>query len=511
MSDRQSRILVVDDDLPLRELCRHGLTSAGHDVTVAESGEQALDVFEPGAFDLVLTDLMMPGMSGLDLLGRVLEADANVACVMITGSATIDTAVEAIKLGAFNYVSKPFTADELVALAEQALEVRRLRQEAERNLLLLGEEQSRTRTIVQSMADGVLVTNREGNLVFHNPALLRLMQIKGEQPALGEPPSPKLFPPELLEWMQEALSEAETIRIARELPGGPPHLSANVAIVRDGGGSALGVVAVIRDITAAKQVEEQMQQFVSMVAHELRSPLGAIAQYMDLILGGVVDDQPEKLNQILGRCRSRTGALGQLVNDLLEFSRLKRGKAAQRTFAPQDLTEMLRETVEFAAQPATNRKVTIEVEMPESLPAVNADRNEMVRLFTNLVDNAIKYNREGGSVFVRGGARDGYVVVEVADTGLGMPADQVEKVGEAFYRIKTRETVNITGTGLGVSLCKQIVEAHEGQLEIESVEGEGSTFRVLLPMGEMEAGGGEGGGPDGRAGGGSGGDGAKGK
>lgn len=482
MADRPGRILVVDDELPLRELCRYSLTSAGHDVTLAESGEQALDLFSPGAFDLVLTDLMMPGMSGLDLLGRVLEADANVACVMITGSATIDTAVKAIKLGAFNYVSKPFTADELVALAEQALEVRRLRQEAARNLLLLSAEQSRTRTIVQSMADGVLVTNREGNLVFHNPALLRLLQIKGEQPALGEPPSTELFPPELLEWTQEAFSQAETIRIARELPGGPPHLAANVAIVRDEAGGALGAVAVIRDITEAKQLEQQMAQFMSMVAHELRSPLGAITQYLDLILGGVIGDDGEKLQHILGRCRSRTGALSQLVNDLLEFSRLQRGRQRERTFAPLDLAEIIQETVEFASQPAAKKQVTLSAEVDADLPQVTADRDEMVRLFTNLVDNAIKYNREGGSVTVSGRAGGGCVRIEVADTGLGMPKDQLGHIGEAFYRVKTRETVSITGTGLGVSICKEIIEAHDGQLEIESEEGEGSTFRVLLPV-----------------------------
>ena len=482
MSDPHGAILVVDDELPIRELCRKSLTNAGHSVTVAESGEQALEVFEPGAYDLVLTDLMMPGMSGLDLLKHLLDADSQLACVMITGSATIETAVEAIRLGAFNYVSKPFTPAELVALAEKALEVRRLRQEAERNLLLLNEEQSRTRTIVQSMADGVLVTNSEGNLVFYNPALLRLLQITDEVPAIGAPPSPEQFPQELLDWTSEALSQAETIRIARELPGGPPHLAANVALVRDGDGGAVGSVAVIRDITEAKQLEQQMAQFVSMVAHELRSPLGAITQYLDVILGGVIGEDREKLEQILGRCRNRAGALSQLVNDLLEFSRLRRGKARERTFVNVNLREIIAETVEFASQAAAKRDVKLSSSLPENLPSITADREEMVRLFTNFIDNAIKYNREGGSVDVRGDALGGNVRIEILDTGIGMPKDQLSYVGEAFYRVKTSETVRITGTGLGVSICKEIIEAHDGQLEIESEEGKGSTFRMLFPV-----------------------------
>ncbi len=492
MGGRVGRILVVDDEIAMREICRRALEGAGHRVSLAESGPQALDIFRPGEFDLVLTDLMMPGMSGLELLTKLLDSDSDLACVMMTAAATVETAVEAIKRGAYNYVSKPFTPGELVALVERALEVRwlaldsaRLREEAERNLLLLSTEQSRTRTIIRSMADGVLVTNRDGQLAFFNPALLRLLRIKQEVPAIGQPPSAELFPGELLDWVQESLDEPETSRVVRELSDGPPHLAANIGVIRDEEGEALGVVAVIRDITEAKRLEQRMAEFVSMVAHELRSPLGAIAQYLDVILSGITESQPEKQKQILSRCRSRTGALSRLVSDLLEFSRLQQGRTRGRTFAPVDLREVIEETVEFAAQPAASRSVALSSALPSELPLVSADREELTRLFTNLVDNAIKYNREGGSVRIEGGLRGGYVWVEVADTGLGIPADHLSRLGEAFYRVKTPKTAQITGTGLGLSICKQIAEAHEGHLEIESQEGEGSTFRVLLPGGGL--------------------------
>ena len=127
------------------------------------------------------------------------------------------------------------------------------------------------------------------------------------------------------------------------------------------------------------------------------------------------------------------------------------------------------------------------LELLEGVPAIEADREEMRRLFTNLVDNAIKYNREGGAVRVAVGARlagqqtDGFVAVEVSDTGIGIPRGAIERLGEAFYRVRTADTLQITGTGLGLSICKQIIEAHNGHLEIESEEGKGSTFRVLLP------------------------------
>jgi len=494
MSDRAGRILVVDDEPGMREGCRRILVSEGHRVTVAESGEQALGMSEKGAFDAALLDLKMPGMSGLELLARLRELDPDCVYVMVTAYATLETAVQATRGGAYDYIAKPFTPEELLSVVDKALalhwlraEAAELRQAAERNLLLVATEQSRTRTIIQSMADGVMVTNREKMLVLYNPALLRLLGIKGKAPELGEPPAPELFPADLLAMMEEAYSEGQATMVARELRGGPPNLAANIAIIRDEAREPLGLVTVIRDITEVKGLQQRMGDFVQMVAHELRSPLGAIAQYLDVILTGVTAGSPEKERQILARCRERTGALSQLVKDLLDFSRIGHLNKVERTLAPLALEEVLQETVSFAAGPAAAKRVQVTLELLEGLPAIEADREEMRRLFTNLVDNAIKYNREGGAVRVAVGARlagqqtDGFVAVEVSDTGIGIPRGAIERLGEAFYRVRTADTLQITGTGLGLSICKQIIEAHNGHLEIESEEGKGSTFRVLLP------------------------------
>jgi two-component system phosphate regulon sensor histidine kinase PhoR len=488
MSDRRGRVLVVDDELGMREGCRRILAPGGHDVTTTETGEQALGLFRPGAFDLALIDLKMPGISGIELLSRLRQADPDLLCIVITAYASLDTAVQATKTGAYDYLAKPFTPDELTAAVDKALEVQwltreaaRLRAEAERSLLLVANEQSRTRTIIQGMADGVLVTNREGKLVLYNQAALRLLGIK-ERPALGDPPSSTLFPAELLRWMEEARAGSEAVMVARDLPGGPPHLSANVAVIRDETGEALGAVAVLRDITEMKSLEHARREFVFMVAHELRAPLGAVAQYLDVILNGFTAGQPERERQMLSRCRERTESLSQLVRDLLEFSTATRA----RSFAPVDLGPVARGTVEFLAPTAQARKIAMSLEVAESLPLVEADREEMERLATNLVSNAIKYNRDGGSVTVRATATDGYVVLEVSDTGIGIPPEARSRLGEAFFRVKGAHTSHITGTGLGLSIVKQIIEAHQGHLEIESEEGSGSMFRVLLPRGGVE-------------------------
>ncbi len=483
MSDRRGRVLVVDDELGMREGCRRILAPDGHEITTAESGEQALELFRPGAFDLALIDLKMPGISGIELLPRLREADPDLLCVIITAYASLETAVQATKTGAYDYLAKPFTPDELTAVVDKALgvqwltrETARLRAEAERGLLLVANEQSRTRTIIQGMADGVLVTNRDGKLVLYNPAALRLLGIKA-RPALGESPSPARFPAELLHWMEAARAGGEATMVARDLPGGPPHVSANVAVITDEGGEALGAVAVLRDVTEMKSLEQSLRAFVSMVAHELRAPLGAVAQYLDVILNGFTAGQPEKERRMLSRCRERTQSLSQLVRDLLEFSTTTR----ERSFAPVDLGQVIREMVEFLAPTARAREISVSLEVAEPLPLVEADREEMERLATNLLSNAIKYNRDGGSVTVRTVATDGYVVLEVRDTGIGIPSEVLPRLGEAFFRVKGARTAHITGTGLGLSISKQIIDAHQGHLEIESQEEVGSTFRVLLP------------------------------
>jgi PAS domain S-box-containing protein len=472
----------------MREGCKRILESEGHRVTTADSGEEALSLFEPGSFDLVLLDLKMPGLSGLDILPRLLAVDANIVCIMVTAYATLETAVQATKYGASDYLAKPFTPDELLIVVNRALplhwlrvEAAHARAEAERNLTLVATEQSRTRTIIQSMADGVLVTNRERHLVLYNPSALRLLGITRETLTLNESPSPELFPAALLALMEEASLAGATSMISRELPGGPPNLAATIAPVRDERGESLGLVTVLRDITEVKSIQQRLSDFVSLVAHELRSPLGAVSQYLDVILGGITADNPEKERQILTRCRERLRSLSQLVKDLLDLSRLQHLSKVERTLRPLKLPEVLEETISFASQAAAEKQVTLNLQVAPEVPPVAADKDEMTRLFANLVDNAVKYNREGGTVQVAISATDGYVAVIISDTGIGIPQGALDRLGEAFYRVRTPATMQVTGTGLGLSICKQIIEAHQGRLEIESTEGAGSTFRVLLP------------------------------
>jgi PAS domain S-box-containing protein len=486
-----SRILIVDDEQPIRVACAKILSEDGAWTETAEDGRAGLEKAKKIPFDLALVDLKMPQMDGMELLAHLTQLDPEIIKIVITGYATLETAIEAVQKGAYDYIPKPFTPGELRTRVNRGLEKRsllleakKLREERERNLLELANEKSRTQTIIHCMGDGLLVTNRDEQVVFCNPAGRRLLGVK-RPIQVGEPIANMANDPELISLVQAAMNLKEGQEMAsKELVARIPNdpvLMANCAPVKDEKGQMIGVVTVLRDITELKELDKAKSTFVSMVAHELRAPLAAIEGYLDVILEGVGGDDPQKMHRILERSRERTRGLLALINDLLAISRMQAGRLAKEKEKLQ-LGTLLKEVAELMKGEALEKKVTIEIGVFDDLPLVQANREDVTRVFTNLLDNAIKYNRQGGRVFLRAGADDAFVRVEVQDTGIGIPQKEIGHLFDEFYRVKSKETRAITGTGLGLSIAKKIIEGHNGHIEVESKLHQGSTFRVLFPI-----------------------------
>ncbi len=481
----RGRILVVDDEPGMREGCRWVLSAEGYEVDLACDGKEGLAKLA-GGYEVALIDLKMPGIDGLDLLRAAREQAPDMVCIVITGYATLETAVEATKRGAYEFISKPFTPDELTCSVRRALErrrllleARRLREEMERSLLHLSTEKSRLRSIINCMIDGVLVTNREGQLVLTNPAALRLLRLR-DADLVGHHLADSGLSPECAELIASPLAGPEYEMVVREFAVGDSVLMANVAPVRDEQGEVLGAVAVLRDITRLKELDRIKSQFVRMVAHELRAPLGAISQYLDVLLGGAVAGDPERQGRMLRRCQERANGLLGLIDDLLDLSSIEAGRVA-RNLEPLSVGTLLAETMEVFRPQAEARDVTLALEAALDVPPVLADRRDLGRVFTNLLSNAIKYNRDGGRVLLGVRQDDGWVVVQFRDTGYGIPAEAMEHLFEEFFRVKMAATERVTGTGLGLSIVKRLVEAHHGYVTVESELGVGSTFTVYLP------------------------------
>ncbi len=479
------RILVIDDEKIIRDGCQKVLVKEGWEVKTASSGAEGLQILQEGPCDLLLLDLKMPGLSGMEVLHRVRELYPQMLVVVITGYATVESAVEAMKAGAYDFISKPFLPDQLRIVVRRALEKKALewetellRREREKGLRAIAEEKSKIKTIIQCMADGVLVTDHEGNIVLYNPAFLRLLQI--------ERSFPKVVADFLhIEGWRELAERIKQVQegspVSVEINRGEFTLMAHIAPVLSGEGEFLGTVTVLRDISMLKALDRMKSDFVALVAHELRSPLASIEQQLAVILAGILGEVNHRQQEMLARAKERTHALLNLIKDLLDLSKIEAGFVVQHK-EPVSMEEILAKVVEILKPQAEAKKISLELVLPPSLPQVIADKRNIEEVFLNLVSNGIKYTTEGGKVWLSGGVQGSYLVIEVGDNGIGIPAEDLPHIFDKFYRVKSVQTRRIMGTGLGLPIVKKIVEAHLGTIEVQSQVGVGSIFRVALPL-----------------------------
>lgn len=487
------KILVVDDEAGIRRGCERVLRAEGYEILLAENGEQGLEILrQQPDVELVLVDLRMPGISGLEFIAQAGRMAPETVFTVITAYATLEAAIESTKRGAYDFLTKPFTPDELLRLVGRALdrvrlirERNRLEAERRRRLLELTAEKSRLRTIIDCMGDGVLVCNAEQQLVLHNPAALKALVLS--------PPGPEprtvaeaVSSAELAQMIAEASQQPK--RLSREVQLGTPQAQwvlANVAPVLDEDSNQfLGTVTVLRDITELKRVEQIKAQFVNMVAHEVRAPVAAVDSYLLVLLEGYVKD-PEKQREMLVRSQQRLKALADLVDNLLDIARMEAG-TVRREIGLQRMEEIVGEVVELMRPLAEKNQVCLEASLPGGLPPVEADREELIRLFSNLVSNAIKYNQPQGRVQIGAEADGPYVKVSVTDTGIGISEEGLQRLFSEFFREKREETRHITGTGLGLNIVKRTVDFYHGRIEVQSQLGKGSTFTVWLPCKGVE-------------------------
>ena len=369
MRESQDLILIIDDEETIRDSCVQILVKSGYAAETAENGETGIQKIRDLRPDAVIVDLKMPGMSGFDVLENLRVIDPQIMAIVITGYATVDSAVEAMKKGAYDFLPKPFTPEELRMILARALEHRKL-----------------------------------------------------------------------------AL-EAEALRREKEL------------------------------------LEENM---ITMVSHQLRSPLVAIQQYFEVLLAGMAGSLEEKTREMIRKASDRLVRLLDLINDWLDLARIDTGRLVGK-LKPLDLRPALSKLVEFMAPLARESDMAISWDAPEGpLSSVLGDEETLEQVFTNLISNAIKFNKPHGRVSVRIGEERDDVLVEVQDTGIGISKEDLPRIFDQFVQISRRADKKLKGSGLGLSIAKKIIEAHGGRIDVKSEPGTGSTFTVRLPKSHPE-------------------------
>ncbi|MCP4690839.1 MAG: cell wall metabolism sensor histidine kinase WalK, partial [Desulfobacterales bacterium] len=257
-------------------------------------------------------------------------------------------------------------------------------------------------------------------------------------------------------------------------------LGASCAPFRDRSGLNIGAITVLRDITALKKMDRMKSDFVSMVSHEIRGPMNSLQMQIKVILDGLAGEVTEKQRQILERASGKIDNLVNMASELLDLSRIESG-LINREKEEMDMSDLLVEQADFHQPRAREGGVRIHLEPLPPLPLILANRGNMEEILSNLITNAVKYSPLGGRVTISAGEEDGYLVIRVKDEGLGIPAEDLERIFTRFYRVKNAETRYIHGTGLGLAIVKSIVEAHNGDIRVESRLNRGTLFSVHLP------------------------------
>lgn len=489
MDNIYPKILIVDDEKGLRVGTERLLTRKGYFVDTSENGKDALAKGITNDYDLVLIDLKMPDIDGLEVLRELKLRKPTTVCFIVTAYASYETAIEATRLGAFNYILKPFTPEELLHQIEKGykqrvllLEAEELRKDRETNLLAIAHEKSRLNTIIESISSGVLLINREGKVVYFNRACLQKLQIDKleiEDDVLDKLPIKiKLL---VKKMFSDHLTHKSYTTEVEIIPDGELIIDATCSPVPHPDGTFAGVVVVLKNITGLKKIEQLKSQFVSMVAHELKTPMAAVLGYLDILIDENMNIPMEKRREYLSRSEIRLKGSLELVNDLLDISRMETG-VKEREISDVMLIEIVNQAFELQELEIVKKRIIIKKNIPNDLPLLRIDRAEASKIINNLISNAVKYNKPNGSITIVTFVKNNFIVIEIEDTGIGLRDIDKDKLFQQFFRAKNQHTRSISGTGLGLSIVKRLVEANHGKISVESEYEKGTKFTILFPF-----------------------------
>ncbi len=483
-----ARILIIDDEKVIREGVERALSNRGYHIAKAEDGDRGLMLLKEQEFDIVLTDLMMPGLDGFAVLDWIRQNQPHVQVIVITGFATVTKAVTAMKQGAFDFVGKPFTPDYIRVVVDRAIdnlsmraETEQLREEKNRGLEAIDKSQSRLKSVFSCMAEAVLITDAEGVVVLHNPSAIKILEIQTD-PVIGKPLADSIRDQAAVSMVQEAVGRS--VVVTREFPPGSisrKFLRAYCSPVKTEQGEVIGSVTVFEDVSAHKEIDRMKSDFVAMVAHELKSPLASVEQMIYALQVGCKYEAASSCNALHKRMTARTKDLLRLIENLLNLAKLESGTFVFN-LEPIRGDEIIRSVIDITSPQAEAKGISLSYEPCGEEWWFNVDYDHMRTAIMNIVSNSVKYTPEGGKVVLSTSISGGFANFSVKDSGIGISKEDVPHIFDRFFRVKGKATRHITGSGLGLTLVKEVIEAHQGYIDVQSTPGEGTTFTLSFPL-----------------------------
>jgi two-component system phosphate regulon sensor histidine kinase PhoR len=333
--------------------------------------------------------------------------------------------------------------------------------------------------VLASMFEGIMVVDEKGIILLINPSLRKLLFIDSD--SQGKTPVEATRVTQVQDITDKILQSKQSL-ISEEISISRPAekiLAVNgVPIIRNN--TLEGAVLVFHDITELRRLERVRQDFVANVSHELRTPIASIKGYAETLLDGAIDDK-DNVKEFIGIIHQDSNRLANLIDDLLDLARIESGKL-KMIFTPTDIKPILDSCLGVLDKSIKAKRLFVSVDMPKNLPHVLADEKRLSQVFLNLLDNAVKYTPDAGSIRVSVCVNDKLVQADISDTGIGIPEKDLPRIFERFYRVDKARSREIGGTGLGLSIVKHIVLSHNGQVWVKSELGRGSTFSFTIPQ-----------------------------
>jgi len=522
MPDKK-RILIVDDESDIRQLLTVFLGANGYTPVAVSDGKTALTQIKEETISTALIDLNLPDMDGLEVMREIKKQDTGISCIVITGLASKLSAIEAVNIGAYGYIQKPFDLQQLLLMISRGIE----KQDA---LEALQRKITEMNSFINNIPDMAWLKDTDSRYITANKAFCNAVGMDLE--FLINNTCKVCFDKEAAEKFQEddrkvMQSKGQMIFEAKiiDSQNNEIWLETIKSPILDELGKVTGTVGIARNITdrvlvelETKKAKEEAEaanqaksEFLANMSHELRTPLNHIIGFTELVVdksfGGLNEVQEEYLDDVLHSSRH----LLSLVNDILDLSKVEADKLKLET-AAVNLKVILKNSLTMIKEKAMKHSIQLSNDIEDIPETIIADKRKLKQVMYNLLSNAVKFTPDGGEIYLTANLVDGsslidggksqvdvegdltamdheprasqkLIQISLTDSGIGLKREDLERIFLPFEQVDSSTNRKFQGTGLGLSLTKSLVELHGGTIRAESNgEGKGSTFRFTIPL-----------------------------
>ncbi len=501
-----TKVLVIDDEESIRKMMRMSLEMDGYEVLTAANGEAGLEVFDKEKPPIVLLDVRMPGMDGLDVLDAIKSRAPDTEVIVVTGHGDMTTAVECLRREASNFLTKPLSDDLLLWALKRSHEKLALKRKVKQyteNLKTLVREANveleksyRFReNLIENSPDAIVSVRKGGEIVIFNAAAERLLKYKKEE-VVGKLNIVHIYPAGVAKQVMRdlrsdrfggpgVLKKQELRVVNKEGEEIPVYLSAAILFEE---GKEAGSVGVFTDLRDRKALESQLLRSEKLsslgklsagIAHEINQPLTGVLTFASLLKKKFKDDPETALD--LDVIVRETTRIRKIVQGMLDFAR-----ETPMQKKPTRVEDVLEQVLTIVENQERFFGIEIKKEYDRSLPEITLDPSLMEQVFMNMLLNAADAMESSGTLTLRTRREGDWLKIDFQDTGHGMPASIIDKIFDPFFT--TKDSTEGSGMGLGLAVSYGIVKNHNGDITVTAKEGAGTTFTVSLPLDGSEAG-----------------------